>query len=258
IAILGNNTRRAIGFAVDGDDKDSGVSAALTVGDSIGEGVGDTFTVLQLIDPGIVGIGRIGVTAIRIQGQLAIFTGDRGSGVAIRCVARLTRCNADDEDRIAIRIMVCRIGVIRPLTGQYVAAGGNVILPHAGVVIIGHWRRVGHGPGEGGGSAVARGVGNGDRDRITAIAVRTALTGGFIYSAGDLASTGIVAEAGWQPFDFIGRRAGAVVSEVITQIHFDRVGIPVVQRRQIVHQFRWGTVNIDSTCRCTAIALIAT
>src|SRR5690606_14670243 len=39
IAILGNNTRRAIGFAVDGDDKDSGVSAALTVGDSIGEGV---------------------------------------------------------------------------------------------------------------------------------------------------------------------------------------------------------------------------
>src|SRR5690554_2454243 len=83
IDILGHDGRRAIGVAIDGDGQGGGIVVAVDIGQGIAELVDQCLAGLERIDLGIVVVQRIGVAAVRADGQGAELTLDHQVTISI-------------------------------------------------------------------------------------------------------------------------------------------------------------------------------
>src|SRR5690554_3412349 len=83
IDILGHDGRCPVGVAIDGDSQSGGISITIDVGQGVAELFGQRLAVLERVDLGIVVVQRIGVAAVRADGQGAELTLDHQVTISI-------------------------------------------------------------------------------------------------------------------------------------------------------------------------------
>src|SRR5690554_5784733 len=217
IDILGHDGRCPVGVAIDGDSQSGGISITIDVGQGVAELFGQRLAVLERVDLGIVVVQRIGVAAVRADGQGAELTLDHqfvvsiGGGGAGRVVV------ADNGgDRGAVGAL--GIGhIVGRAAGDDVASDRSIILGNLVGIVTGH-----------------RGVVDDADDQVLAVAVGIPVIDGDADDVigMDAIATGVIRRAGQGVFIVDGNAAigiqGVIVEDQLTVFGSD--GLVVVEQ----------------------------
>ena len=85
VAIHRHDLRVAVGMAVDGDRQRAVGRQGTWVGDGVREHLGQRFRIIERVDIGIGVVQRIGIAAIGLDGQRAVFARDHGAHACVVC-----------------------------------------------------------------------------------------------------------------------------------------------------------------------------